>query len=262
MSLSIATYYASDWLCHPLTFNCMWTGDALNGSPGLRQALLASFSHEIWPLPSDTCISPGRECQRMSAGLLHMWLAFLSCSLSLPQLPPPAPLWKPRLTEPSLAPSFLSDTRSISCVPRASNWLARQRAFAGTTAPGVAQMPPAKVSITQEFVDQFYSLGVTLETHIHLTQNECFPIFTRYIFHMFIRQRASKKTLEGDETDFPLVVESLGNSTLPPTGGREDAWRVVLSLGQHFYKLLSKTKRRQEKTKLPLFGLLFMKKYC
>lgn len=41
------------------------------------------FSHEVWPLPSDTCISPGGECQRMSAGLLHMWLAFLSCSPSL-----------------------------------------------------------------------------------------------------------------------------------------------------------------------------------
>lgn len=129
------------------------------------------FPHEICPLPSDTCISPGIECQRMSAGLLHMWLAFLSCSLSLPQLPPPAPLWKPRLTEPSLAPSSLSDTRSISCVPRASNWLARQHALAETTAPGVASTPPAKVSVTQGFVDRFYSLGVTLETHIHLTRN-------------------------------------------------------------------------------------------
>lgn len=168
MSICIARHYASVWPRHPLTVNCMWTGDALNGFLGLREAFRVSFPHEICPLPSDTCISPGIECQRMSAGLLHMWLAFLSCSLSLPQLPPPAPLWKPRLTEPSLAPSSLSDTRSISCVPRASNWLARQHAFAETTAPGVASTPPAKVSVTQGFVDR---LGVTLETHIHLTRN-------------------------------------------------------------------------------------------
>lgn len=48
---------------------------------------------------------------------------------------------------------------------------------------------------------------------------------------MFIRERVSKKTLEGDETDFSLAVESLGNSALPPICGRGDASRVVLSLG-------------------------------
>lgn len=126
----------------------------------------------------------------MSAGLLHMWLALLSCSLSpaphLPTPPPqlllPAPLWKPPFTEPSLARSSLSDTRSILCVPRASNWLAPQHAFAVTTALGAASTLPAKVSVNQLSVDQFNSLGgVTLET-----QNQCFPIFKRYIFHMFI----------------------------------------------------------------------------
>lgn len=82
----------------------------------------------------------------------------LSFSRSLPQLPPPAPLWKPPLTEPSSAPSSLSDTRSTSCAPRASNWWAPQHVFAETTAPGAASAPPVKVSVTRGFVDHFYGL--------------------------------------------------------------------------------------------------------
>lgn len=79
-------------------------------------------------------------------------------------------------------------------------------------------------------------------------------MFTRYIFHTFIRERVSKKTLEGDETDFSLAMESLGNSTLPPTGGRGDAWRVVLSLGSLQTVVIIK---KGDKKRLDCLSLLF-----
>lgn len=86
----------------------------------------------------------------------HVTSISLMLSFSLPQLPPPAPLWKPPLMEPSLAQSTLSDTRSISCVPRATNWSVRPRAFAGTTAPGAVLMSFVKVSLADRFVHQDY----------------------------------------------------------------------------------------------------------
>lgn len=81
----------------------------------------------------------------------HVTSISLVLPFSLPQLPPPAPLWKPLLMEPSLAQSTLLDMRSISLVPRATILSVLPRVFAGTTAPGLASVPSVKVSLTGSF---------------------------------------------------------------------------------------------------------------
>lgn len=77
----------------------------------------------------------------------HVTSLSLVLSFSLPQLPPPAPLWKPPLMEPSLAQSTLLDMRSISLVPRATILSVLPRVSAGTMAPGPASVPSVKVSV-------------------------------------------------------------------------------------------------------------------
>lgn len=132
---------------HSTTFGCHRCTDAWN-LPSMCCSTVNEASEAAFPmkplLPSDTCISPGRECHRMSGGLLHMWPAF-PLVLCLPQLPPPAPLWKPPLTEPSSAQSTLSDTKSISLAPRATLWPALPHVFAGITVPGPAPVLSVKV---------------------------------------------------------------------------------------------------------------------
>lgn len=76
----------------------------------------------------------------------HVTSLPLVLSFSLPQLPPPAPPWKPLLTERSLAQSILLDMRYISLVPRATISSVQPHVFAGTTAPGRASVPSVKVS--------------------------------------------------------------------------------------------------------------------
>lgn len=66
------------------TFGCCRCSDSHNWPlVEYKWGIWTLLSHEASALPSDTCISRGRECQRMLGGLFHMWPALLSFSLSL-----------------------------------------------------------------------------------------------------------------------------------------------------------------------------------
>lgn len=72
--------------CAKPTLGCWQRSDIRKmSSPVLSDSkwgIWTVLSREASTLPGDTCISPGKECQKMSGGLLHMWLAFLLCSPS------------------------------------------------------------------------------------------------------------------------------------------------------------------------------------
>lgn len=165
----------------------------------------------------------------------HVTSISLMLSFSLPQLPPPAPLQKPPLTEPSLAQSTLSDTRSISCVPRATNWPVQPRAFAGTTAPGAVLMPSVKVSLTGSFVqqdqrlfctecNQFYSFGLQYKAIlISLRMNEIYFIFLYQRKLIEKGEALHKKSLEGDQTTLQFVAFQTGQSGFFSSSGA--AWQ-------------------------------------
>lgn len=81
----------------------------------------------------------------------HVTSLSLVLSSSLPQLPPPAPLWKLPLTEPSLDQSILLDTRSILLVPRATTLSVLPCVCVRIMALGLASVPYVKVSLIESF---------------------------------------------------------------------------------------------------------------
>lgn len=75
----------------------------------------------------------------------HVTCISLVLSSPLLQLPPPALLWEPQRSVPSLVLSILSDMRFISLAPRATALPAPPHVLARTMAPGVASAQFVKV---------------------------------------------------------------------------------------------------------------------
>lgn len=148
-----------------------WNAPRVYAMPSKRP-----FSHEIWPLPSDTCISPGRECQRMSAGLFHMWLAFLSCSPSLLlSFSPTAPTTCPSLEAPAHGTKFGSKffvghevhfvcSQGFQLIGSTTRVCRDNGTWSGVNAACKGEHHSGACWSVLWF-------GVTLETHIHLTQD-------------------------------------------------------------------------------------------
>lgn len=117
----------------PLLVNCKW-------------GIWTILSHENCTAQWHVYIPRQRMPEDVGRLTPHVTSLPLVLSFSLPQLPPPAPLWKPPLMEPSLAQSILLDMRSISLVPKATILAVLPRVFAGTMAPGLALVLFVKVS--------------------------------------------------------------------------------------------------------------------